>query len=176
MMRCMLIAMWAVALATPAGAATIKAMDLDALAAGADRVITGQVKATKARWADSLIITEVEVEVGSCLVGPCEGTVTVEVIGGQVGDLVMVADGMPRFEAGEEVLLFLQRAAPTASPRWQTRGMAQGKFSVRRAGAKVWLERDLDALELVGDGAPAALALEGVSLTHLTQRLAPLRP
>ncbi|MFN3198033.1 MAG: hypothetical protein ACE366_06405 [Bradymonadia bacterium] len=158
-----------------ASGATLKAMDLEDLTAGADRVITGQVAEVKARWSEGLIITSARITIDTCLVGPCETEVVVETVGGQVGDLVMSVDGMARFAQGEEVLLFLQRPTPNRQSAWRTRGMAQGKFSIRRVGAQVWLERPLGAVELVGVNAREALAVEGASLSDVTTRVKHLK-
>lgn len=151
-------------MASSAGATTIEAMDLESLTHGADRILTGEVAQVQSRWEGTLIVSEVEVTVARCLVGPCDSTVTLKVVGGQVGDLVMMADGMARFSPGEEVLLFLDQLAPTREASWRTRGMAQGKFTIKRASGEAWVERDLHSLELVGRDAAPALSLEGMKL------------
>lgn len=153
---------------------TVEALDLNTLNARAERVVAGQIQSVEARWEGHLIVTRAEVAVETCLKGPCEAVETLEVIGGQVGDLVMQVDGMARFTPGEEVLLFLAPVdSKVATDRTALRpvGLAQGKFRVRQAGPETIIERDLAALDLIGDGAARALALEGLPLGAVAQLL-----
>jgi len=104
------------------------------------------------------IHTVTRVTVRESLKGEALETLEVRTPGGTVGEITQVVHGAPRLEKGEEVVLFLQRAAP-GTRRFVVHGLSQGKFKVVKdqTGAPV-VTRDRAELQVVGpDGHPRPL-------------------
>jgi hypothetical protein len=81
------------------------------LAARADAIQTGTVDSVQSYWASGgRIYTNVVMTIGKSIKGSLneKAKLTISVLGGRVGALVMEADEMPKFEVGEKVLLYLR--------------------------------------------------------------------
>ncbi|MHB8873799.1 MAG: hypothetical protein ACYC8T_08955, partial [Myxococcaceae bacterium] len=117
---------------TAAGATTLLAMDVPALARGADAIVRGSVVGVTSRWTGDhqRIVTEVQIEVADRLKGTAPQIVTVVQPGGVVGDIGQRVSGLASFAEGEEVVVFLERRA---GGTFLVEGMAQGKFRVERS-------------------------------------------
>ena len=61
--------------------------------------------------------------------GTAPAQITVRLLGGRMGNLTSSISGVPRFRAGEEVLLFLE---PTARGDFSVVSWEQGTFRIRR--------------------------------------------
>ncbi len=122
------LAVWS----TGAGATALVALDVAGLTDGSDAVVRGHVVRVESRWTrDKLrIVTDVEISVDGALKGEPPRTVVLLQPGGQVGDVGQVVSGLARFQAGEEVLVFLERQGPE---RYALVGMAQGKLRIERS-------------------------------------------
>jgi hypothetical protein len=89
---------------------------------------------------------------------------TLDELGGRVGDVGMNISGVPQYAVGEEVLLFVHR---TELGRWETYGMEQGRFEVSRDSAgRPWVRNDLYRAELAAM-APRTGAKVGAPLDSL---------
>lgn len=152
--RSMLILL-SLALATapfgPAGATSMHSFSLDELIYVADHIVVGEVVDTEARFTRDgrAIYTYVDVRVSERLKGqPAGETVTLWVLGGEVGDVGLAVAGTPEFDTGEQVVLFLEETVHGLS----VLGWQQGKFA---------LLFDRDRGELIAErtmpGAPAQL-------------------
>lgn len=156
----------------PAAAAVAPALDVDALARGADRVLLGRVKSLRTVRVGGFLATEATVAVDACHKGPCDATVVVQTPGGLAEGIREVVPGAAELAVDEEVVLFL-RAVPgagrAASPMgpFTTMGMAQGKFRVVRWGALRLATRALGEVRLRGARAPSARAESGLDLRAL---------
>jgi hypothetical protein len=135
----------------PAGATSMHPFSLDELIYVADQIVVGEVVEVQARFARDgrAIYTYVDVAVTERLKGqPAGETLTVWVLGGEVGDVGLSVAGTPEFDTGEEVVLFLEDTARGPS----VLGWQQGKFA---------LQFDRDRGERVAQrtmpGAPAQL-------------------
>jgi len=139
------------ALVTSVSATTVVRMKLPDLVERSAVIVEGQVLSTKAvHDARGLIVTEVTVSVDSGLKGVGSGQRFVFTTpGGELGGRRMVVPGMPSYESGDEVFLFL--TAPSKRGWRMPVGLSQGSFRIRRnpaTGARM-LDRDLTGLELV---------------------------
>ncbi|HVZ86904.1 MAG TPA: hypothetical protein VHG72_08035 [Polyangia bacterium] len=135
-----LAAVLALALATPAGASLLLALDLPTLVARADRIAVVDVKSIQSAWNSrhDRISTTIDVAVVESWKGGAAQATHLQVVqpGGTVGDITMTVDGMPRFAVGERALLFLHGPADKSS----VVGMTQGKRAVgREAGTGRWI-------------------------------------
>ena len=135
--------------AAQAGAATVVAMSLEQMTERADAIYLGRVTGARADWnaERTRIYTYVTLEVDRYLKGGSGArSETVRLLGGRVGPYLAMVPGTPRFDVGEEVLLFASgRGAriPTVL------GLSLGKFTVvsDAAGEKV-VQRDISSLML----------------------------
>jgi hypothetical protein len=126
------LALLALLCALPAGATSLLRVEVPELSRKADAVVRGTVRRVESRWsADGRrIVTDVEIQVAETLKGAPGSTVLVTQPGGRVGDIGQRVSGLASFAQGEEVVVFLQRRGKSA---FSVRGMAQGKFQVRRS-------------------------------------------
>lgn len=168
------------ALATvPAAATTVEPPDFPKLVARAASVFRGEVVGLRSelvtRGAERAIFTHVTFRVTEVIRGaPLPAEVTLEFLGGTVGDLSLDVAGMPRFEPGAQEIVFVERAGPQICPLV---AMGYGRYRVLRdATGAEYVARD--------NGAPlvrlddVVLPLTSPALAVLTYRptLAQARP
>ena len=125
----MAVALMALMLATGAAATTLVHMDLEALTGAASVVARVRVVSSEARWEGGEIYTFTVFEVSEMLKGAAPNLLEVRLIGGRVGSLRSTVDGVPRFRAGEEAFVFLER---TRTGALTVTGWVQGTFRIRR--------------------------------------------
>lgn len=134
-----------------ARATLLPALTLEDLTVRATDIVQGTVTELNARWMDGFLVTDVAVEVTTCLKGAClADTVEVQVFGGTLDGYVVETSGSARYTPGEQVLLFLEPASGPGRARLRTAGMALGKFHVALAGDLPVVERSVEGLELLG--------------------------
>lgn len=114
-------------------ATTVEPLDLPSLVSHADFVVHATVKSVRCEKRASAsgvkIVTLVDVAVVETVVGTAPATLTLQFLGGQVGDETMRVDGMPAFRASDEDVLFVEGNGRTICP---LPGMKHGRFSVVR--------------------------------------------
>jgi hypothetical protein len=116
----------------------------DELTAEADFVVLGTVGVKNSRWGDdSRIYTDVLISTEVTLKGQDLGAVSVQVLGGTIGDVGMAVSDGAEFAQGERVLVFLNRH----NDAFQVAGREAGKHSADSPNAAHVLERVLDRLE-----------------------------
>jgi hypothetical protein len=122
----LLVVGW-LALVAPAGASHLIRRALPELTAGAAMIFVGRCESVTCHWNHdrSQIQTANRFRVLRVLKGASLATITLEELGGTVGDTLMVVPEVPRYAVGEEVLLFVHR---TPLGRWETFGAGQGRF------------------------------------------------
>ena len=159
-----------------AGAATVARLDFDAATADAGHIVHGDVVASRSFWSEDglRIYTDVEVAVRETLKGSVQPTVTVRLLGGEVGEIGQMVPGAPRLREGEEVVLLLQRPAgqPSSAPE-QILGLSQGLYRISRSrpGQPPTASQELADLELIDVGKQRAVAPAQLPLDQLLQRL-----
>src|SRR5260370_36286767 len=87
---------------------TLARMSLDQLAA-ADAVARVRCVGAESRWEADGIWTRTTFDVLETLKGSLPGRVVVRLPGGRVGHLTATVDATPKFAAGEEAYIFLER-------------------------------------------------------------------
>jgi hypothetical protein len=123
------------------------------LANQAQTILTGKCTSIKSEWNEerTKIFTYITITPQSFV--KYEGkpqTIIIKQPGGEVGDDGMLVDGVPVFEEGEEVLLFLQK---DQKGTYRTLGLSQGKFAIitdQGTGRKVLVKKRVELIRTEG--------------------------
>lgn len=166
---------WA-AVAAPSWGSTFVAMTQRQLVAQADSIIVGRVMAVEPYWdhEHGIIVTEAVIEVERALVGEAPDVVRVKTWGGHIGNAVIEAAGVPRFQEGERQLLFLVTRPGEEVP--VVLGYQQGQYRIDEApdGTEVARSAVEEGTVIVGpDGRPVSLAGD-LPLERLEQQIGDL--
>jgi hypothetical protein len=101
------------AVAPPASASVVLALDLTELVARADHVVVATALEQRARWHRDgrRIVTDVDLRVSESLKGPSRrgDRLRVTHLGGSVGEVALQVPGEAAFGSGQRVLAFLRR-------------------------------------------------------------------
>ena len=155
------------AVVTQVHATTVLPLDLRELTKISEFVVLGHVVNvhTEGQLKPRKITTVVQVEVDECLVGKCEQILVLKQRGGQFrfddGAYTQFVSGMPKFESGERVVLFLER---TDTNRLVVAGLSQGKFTVQGETNSAPLRRDLGGLNFVDPRTKKSVPVTGVAI------------
>jgi hypothetical protein len=101
-------------------ATTLARLSLDQLTAAADAVARVRCAVTESRWENGAIWTVTTFNVIETMKGSLPTQVTVRLPGGRVGHLIAAVDGTPKFNTGDEAVVFLERN--TAGLPFETQG------------------------------------------------------
>jgi hypothetical protein len=152
-------------LSIQAGATTVVPSTFNEMTDQAELVFMGKVLGSRSEWRttgkDRVIFTLVDFESQEVLKGNARKTVTLQFLGGTVGDATLEVAGMPKFEVGERVILFVEKNGINLSPLV---GVFHGKFSIRadqQIGQDIVVTHEGKALRDVseiGNGHGSALA------------------
>lgn len=126
-------ALLALVMATAAKATIIRPVSLQKMTSGSDAIVVGRIESQSSRTEGNIIVTDVVVSVSEFLKAADSNRpaqIGLRVLGGQVGDLRMEVDMSPRFDNGEEVLLFLRKKSGAYVPF----GFSYGVYKIGVAG------------------------------------------
>lgn len=130
------LAVLAAALAVPGESwgTILLRLDLERMSRDAAMVVQGHVAWDYSARKDGTgdVYTYTGIEVTRCVAGDCPETVTLRHKGGTVGQWTLFISGMPRFQPGQEVLLFLRPDYEGEPGYHAVLGMAQGHFLVEK--------------------------------------------
>jgi hypothetical protein len=115
--------------AGPSQATTLARMSLEQLAAAADAVVKGRCLGNQTRSEAGEVWTFSSFEVEEAMKGIVPRLITVRLLGGHLGRWSVRVEGVPEFQPGEEVILFLQR---TRAGEFAVTSWMQGTFRVQR--------------------------------------------
>jgi hypothetical protein len=111
----------------------IEPMPFETLVRSADLVFRGAVVRTEARWISTgngrAIVTRVTFRVERMLKGTRQSEVTLEFVGGRIGDDELEVEGVPRFAVGQRDVICARSGDIYVSP---VTGFNQGRFRVVR--------------------------------------------
>ena len=138
-----------------AGATTILALSLDDLIFDADAVVHARVLSQHSyRQPDGRVVTRVELHIERYLVGEGPQTLSLRVLGGQIGNMVTRVIGAPVFSEGHESVLFLRQLNLANNPTmFRLVGMTQGQFNLQtdQVTHRKFVVRDLLDVSILGE-------------------------
>jgi hypothetical protein len=157
------IVIFALALAAAARATTLERMSVEAMTKAAGVVAEARCTGSASEWQGGEIWTITRFAVIEAWKGNPGRQVTVRLPGGRVGHITSLVPGVPRFSAGEEVVLFLEspRAGAYAVTAW-----SEGTFRIRRdtPHRAAWAIEDAGGM-LLRAGRRGAENTEGVRMS-----------
>lgn len=109
--------------------AAVTRLSLKQLTAQSTDVVKGTVVDMRGELAADGIRTRVTIQVEESYLGATAGTIEVSVLGGEVGDLGFYVSEMPRFEVGQQVIVFARRGEREPSV---VVGARQGKCTIEK--------------------------------------------
>jgi len=115
--------------AAAADATTLARMKLEELAAAAHAIVQARCLENESRWEGGEIWTLSRFEVFDAMKGALPRLITVRLLGGRVGHVISTVEGIPRFQPGEETILFLER---TRAGDFSVTSWVQGTFRIER--------------------------------------------
>lgn len=113
----------------PLFATTVKKMELEELVAMSDNIVQGRVDQVYAQWdtEKKLPFTYVSITIADPLKGERRRSVLVRQVGGKIGALTVSAAGMPKFNNGDQVIVFLKAMNDGT---FDVIGFNQGKYEI----------------------------------------------
>lgn len=137
-----------------ARASVVEQLPLAELTHRADRVVVGQVLETQTAWSDDHrhVFRRVSVRVDQTLKGGASEGLVLLLRGGTLDGISETVVGVPSFEAGERVLLFVRQQGEVC----RLVGLGQGAFAIDTDGTAA---QKLDGLSLASAGTDGALGL-----------------
>jgi hypothetical protein len=119
----------ALATSRPTAATTLMWMSLEQISHAAKLVVRARCVDRATGWDSGEIWTFTSFEVEETWRGSAPSRISVRLLGGRVGDITSTVSGIPRFSAGEEVVLFLE---PTPRGDFSIVSWEQGTFRILR--------------------------------------------
>jgi hypothetical protein len=117
-------------LCLPAGAyAMVVPLSIEQLSRDADAIVVGKVVAVTAERRGALIYSMARIKVEQAVKGNTLEEVTVESLGGRIGEQVLAVSETTTYAAGERVVVFLRKAEKAEV--YHTVGVRQGKLLVQ---------------------------------------------
>ena len=110
-------------------ATTLARLSLDQLAAAADNVARVRCAGAGSQWENGAIWTVTTFDVVESMKGNLPAQVTVRLPGGRVGHLTAAVDGTPKFNPGDDAIVFLERSRAGG---YSVIGWVEGTFRISR--------------------------------------------
>lgn len=121
-------------------------LGLDDLTLGADMIIRGRVIEQECtNTFGSIITTAVTFEPLDTYKGQAGEVVTAHVLGGETSDEALIVSAAPKFEIGDEAIVFL--AAPSGTGEFGILGLSQGVFRTNGGTESLSSQEQLAAFE-----------------------------
>jgi len=145
------------ALSPSARAAVLMALELRQLVEQSDYVVVAKAVDESSRYDDSLIVTDVTLEVVTSLKGAVKpgSSLTATHLGGAVGDIGLHVPGAATFTLGQSSVVFLRHAKGRAA--LNVTGMSQGVMPVVGTGSGATVETAGSGATLMKRDAQGAL-------------------
>jgi hypothetical protein len=114
---------------TAVRATTLVRLSLDQLASGSDAVARVNFSSAVTRWENGTIWPITTVKVIETLKGNLPGEISVRLPGGRVGHLTATVEGTPRFNPGDDAIVFLKISQAGG---FTVAGWVEGTFRILR--------------------------------------------
>lgn len=117
---------------------TVVPPEFPQLVSGSDCIVravvksVSSVKKSRAPGRSAKIFTEVELQVTEVIAGNPPANLTLEMLGGRVGNQELTVEGAPQFHVGDEDILFVSGNGQNLSP---LRGMMYGRYPILKDAA-----------------------------------------
>jgi hypothetical protein len=159
--------------AVAARATTVVPPEFSTLVNGSDYIVHAVVKSVtsekRARGHGVKIVTRVELDVKEIVAGTPPAPLTLEFLGGRVGEESLVVEGSPHFQVGDEDVLFVSGNGRSICPLY---AMAYGRYPVltdTATGQKFMARADHVPLQSTADiGAPLKSIMSGTATIRST--------
>ena len=115
-----------------AQATSLRRMSVAEMSRAAATIVRARCAGHTVRWDRGEIWTLTTFEVKETWKGPAQQQLMVRLLGGRTAEVTSTVAGVPRFRAGEEVVLFLE---PTKRGDFSITSWMQGTFRIARDGA-----------------------------------------
>jgi len=112
---------------TAVRATTLVRLSLDQLAAGSDAVARVNFSSAESRWENGTIWTITTVKVVETMKGNLPGEISVRLPGGRVGHVAATVEGTPRFNPGDDAIVFLKSSSAGG---FTVAGWVEGTFRI----------------------------------------------
>lgn len=156
-----------------AAATTLARMTVEQMTRAAQLVVRAKCLENSSGWDAGEIWTFSEFQVEDAWKGAQPSTLRVRLLGGRAGNLASNVPGIPRFQLGEEVVLFLE---PTERGDFSVVSWVQGTFRIRRNSRtdEEWAVQDTAEFALTGSapGESSARSALGMRVAALHARVA----
>jgi hypothetical protein len=127
---CLALPLAVLAMCAAAASTTLARMSVGQMTHAARSIVLARCLKNSTAWDAGEIWTFTTFEIEETWRGtPRDAQIVVRLLGGKFGGLTSTVSGVPRFVAGEEVVLFLE---PTAGGGYSIVSWMQGTFRVRR--------------------------------------------
>lgn len=113
-----------------ASATTVVRLDLSELVANSTYIGEVSVRNAESFRRDGKIMTRVELSAKDTWTGDAESPLTLELPGGQIGELTTHVHGVPHFEEGDRIVVFLNAANNRSDASFHLTGLSQGVFHI----------------------------------------------
>jgi len=118
--------------AVPSQSTTLERMSLNQLARAADAIVRARCVSSTARWENGAIWTFSEFELVERFQGDVPARIRIGLPGGRVGGISTYIEDVPRFQPGEEAVLFLEARSDGS---YGVTAWAEGTFRIRTDSA-----------------------------------------
>ena len=148
-------------------ATTLVRLSLDQLAAGSDAIARINFASAESRWENGSIWTISTVRVVEIMKGDLPGEISLRLPGGRVGHLTSTVEGTPKFNPGDDAVVFLKR---TPAGGFTVAGWVQGTFRISRDARSGNLSVTQDSASVaVFDAATRTFRTEGIQRMPLQE-------
>lgn len=131
LVRVLLLVFALLAISLPGRATTVVPPEFDELVRQSDYVVRAKVTAVNSDWKERnghrVIMTFVTLEILEEIAGDAPDKPVLEMLGGQIGTHKMILEGAPRFEVGDEDILFVRGNGRQVSP---LTAMMHGRYRI----------------------------------------------
>lgn len=153
-----------VSMAASGSGTVLKRMTLEDLANAASAIAHVRCITSESKWQNGEIWTFTTFGVQQVWKGDLPPQIVARLPGGRTASLTSIVPGVPRFQTGEEAVLFLE---PMRSGEYSITSWEAGTFRIRRARANTEALVSQDTAEY--ESHPPYFAIRGISLSTFRQ-------